>query len=156
MKNREDKNYIFRPVSQKDSKRLWEIRNQPAVRRKSNNSAEISWDSHKIWFKKKYFSGEKNHCFVLADGQDLAIGYCRLDYDKKKNSYITSIAMDLAYIGRGLGYELLNKALKKFHSKKNVLAEIKKENVRSIKLFQKNNFKIYKEDEKNYYLKHIS
>jgi len=34
------------------------------------------------------------------------------------------------------------------------LAEIQKENIPSIKLFQKNNFKIYKEDDKNYYLKY--
>lgn len=154
MKNSEDKNYIFRPVSPEDSRQIWEIRNQPAVRQKSNNSDKIPWDSHKLWFKKKYFNGEENYCLVLANNQNSTIGYCRLDHDKENDNYIISIALNLAYLGQGLGHKLLSETLKKFNRKKDILAEIKKENIPSIKLFEKNNFRIYKEDKENYYLKY--
>jgi ribosomal protein S18 acetylase RimI-like enzyme len=47
----------------------------------------------------------------------------------------------------------LSQTLGKFGSNGVILAEIKKDNIPSVRLFEKNSFKIYKEDKDNYYLK---
>ena len=148
--------FSVRLLELKDSKRVWEIRNQPLVRNNSNDPQKISWVKHQRWFKRKYFTPEKNFCFVLVEKNDKVIGYCRFDHQCELDSYLISIAVDSEYHGRGLGHLLLNQSLrllKPFISKP-ILAEIKKENLPSIKVFEKNNFILFKEDDKNCYLKH--
>ncbi|OGG87261.1 hypothetical protein A3B87_00110 [Candidatus Kuenenbacteria bacterium RIFCSPHIGHO2_02_FULL_39_13] len=149
-------NYTIRPAQKSDSRRVWEIRNHPIFRKYSGNSEFIPLKSHEPWFENKYFSGLNNYCYVLVI-EPKVIGYCRLDFNAGKNGYTISIALDPDHHGQGLGYKLLNKSLNLFNqlaNNKDILAEIQKENIPSIKLFQKNNFKIYKEDDKNYYLKY--
>lgn len=140
-------------VQKKDSKRIWEIRNHPLVRKNSNNPKVISFENHKKWFEEKYFSGLNNHCFVLKD-KEKVIGYCRFDFNQKDSAYITSIALDPEFQGRGWGHLLLSESLKKIKQNKDILAKVKKNNLSSIKLFQRNNFKLYKENKKNYYFKY--
>ena len=148
-------NYLVRPANKKDSKRIWEIRNHPISRKYSGNSEKIFFARHNLWFKNKYFNGQDNYCFVLKSKDGLVVGYCRLDLDNINNYYIISIAIDPNHHGQGLGHRLMRDTLSQFARwRKGIFAEIKKENLGSIRLFQKNNFKIFKEDEKNYYLKH--
>ncbi|MDD5290980.1 MAG: GNAT family N-acetyltransferase [Patescibacteria group bacterium] len=156
MKNIEEKTYVIRKADKEDSRRIWEIRNHPIVRKYSGNPEEIPFEKHVPWFIKKYFSREDNRCFVLESRNEnsLAIGYCRLDFNKELNGYVISVALDVNFHGRGLGHYFLNKILRQFGDEKNIFAEIKKGNISSIKLFQKNNFKIYKEDEENCYLEY--
>ena len=146
-------NIKIRKAKKEDSKKIWEIRNQPISRKYSGNPEKILFKKHKPWFVKKYFSGEDNHCFILEDESDLVIGYCRLDFND--DYYVVSIALDAGFQGKGLGHYFLNEVLRQFHKEKNILAEMQKDNLPSIKLFQKNNFKIYKEDKGKYYLKFI-
>lgn len=146
-------NFMVRSAELKDPKRIWEIRNQPSSRKYSGNPERIPFERHAAWFSRKYFGGEDNHCFVLTDESGLAIGYCRLDFDDELGHYVISIALDADFHGKGLGGYFLNEALRQFHGEKNIFAEIHKDNIPSIKLFQKNSFKICREDEKNYYLK---
>lgn len=143
---------MIKQVKRGDSKRVWQIRNHPKVRQNSNNSEEISFGKHNKWFENKYFNNNDNFCFVSVTDNKV-IGYCRFDLDKEKDCYVISIAVDADYHGKGRGHLLLSRFLQKFTKNKNILAEIQKENIPSIKLFQKNNFIIYKEDDKNYYLK---
>ncbi len=145
-------NFIVRPVALQDARRVWEIRNQPVVRKLSNSDEEISFVEHAPWFEKKYFSGADNHCFVLESTPGGVIGYCRLDFDDKQNHYIISIALDPDFHGQGLGHKILSETLRQFETGKEIFAEIQKNNIPSLKLFKKNNFKVFKEDEKNYYL----
>jgi len=148
------KNFIVRPVGQGDSKRIWEIRNHPIVKKNSNNSEDIKFENHNSWFQKKYFSNVNNYCYVLEDKEVGVMGYCRYDFDEDEESaYIISIALDPNFHRKGLGSFLLGESLKKINPSKKVLATIQKENIASIKLFEKYNFKIYKEDNINYYLK---
>lgn len=149
-----EKNYVIRPVKRKDSKRIWGIRNSPLVRQNSNNSKEIFFVDHNKWFKEKYFSKKNNYCFILEDENRKVIGYCRFDFSENDNAFIISIALDPDYHRKGLGSFLLAEAIKKLLIKKDILAEVKKNNFPSLKLFQKNNFMIYNEDENNYYLKY--
>lgn len=146
---------MIRQVKKEDSKRIWEIRNHPVARKYSNNPEEIFFERHDIWFKKKYFSGMENHCFVLENDSGKVIGYCRFDLDKKDDRYVISIAIDVNCHAKGFGHLLLSESLKNFTIGKEIIAETLKNNIPSVKLFQKNNFVIYKENNKNYYLKYL-
>lgn len=145
---------MIRQVKKEDSKRIWEIRNHPIARQYSNNPEEIPFKQHDIWFQKKYFSGEENHCFVLENNGE-AVGYCRFDLGKENNCYVISIAIDVNCHAKGFGHLLLSESLKNIITDKKIIAETLKDNIPSVKLFQKNNFEVYKEDEKNYYFKKI-
>jgi len=146
-------NYKIRKAKLGDSREIWEIRNHPSARKNFNNSKKVLRKDHELWFNKKYFNKQNNYCFILEDEEKKVIGYCRFDFEEKQNVYIISIAINSDNRGKGLGGKLLNESLKKFTSKYDILAEIKKQNISSIKIFERNNFIIYKEDENNCYLK---
>ena len=143
---------IIRLVKSEDSERIWQIRNHPLMRQQSGSQEEISFEKHNLWFKKKYFSGDDNLCFVL-EKKNKVVGYCRFDSDDK-GRYVISIAFDYDYQGKGLGRLLLSESLQKLERNVEILATIKKKNESSLKFFQKNNFEWDKEDEENFYLKY--
>ena len=139
-------------AEKKDAERIWEIRNSPLVREKSGNSEIIELEDHKKWFYGKYFENGNNFCFVLKK-EIKTIGYCRFDYDEKHSIYVLSIAINSNNQSRGLGSRLLERSLALLQKMQKglVLAEVKKDNDVSGKLFERNGFKKQKEDEKNYY-----
>lgn len=142
--------FIIRLAELKDSRRIWGIRNHPEVRRNSGNSKVIPFANHLKWFETKYFKEPGNFCFVLEE-KNRVIGYCRFDFKKEDDFYEISIALDPEYHGRGLGHRLLSEALILFPSGEKIMAEIKKSNFPSQKLFEKNKFVLNSEDDENYY-----
>jgi len=82
---------IVYKVKREDSKRVWEIRNHPEVRKVSGSSEEFSFDDHDVWFENKYFRNSENICFILATDQGV-IGYCRFDNNVEQNNYTIAIA----------------------------------------------------------------
>jgi len=132
-----DNGYTVRKAVEADSRRVWEIRNSPEARELSGSKETISFESHASWFEKKYFLTDENRCYVLVSGEEI-IGYCR--FDKKDDVYITSIALDPAYFGKGLGTFLLKEALSLFDIKGVIEASIRNDNASSIKLFEKAGF----------------
>lgn len=149
-----DEGAVFKILRAKevDAQRIWEIRNDPLARQNSGNQEIIPIESHLKWFHKKYFENQGNYCYVLKN-EKLIAGYCRFDHDGDRNSYLVSIALDPRYSGKGLGTRLLAMSLEKFRDNRHVtvLAEVKKNNVPSRKIFEKNGFEKYKEDEENYF-----
>ena len=144
-------NILIRKSKKDDSLRLWEIRNHPSNRKYFHNQNKIDFKDHDEWYKNKYFKNKKNFCYVLKKNKKI-IGYCR--YDLLRDNYRISIAIDPEFRQKGLGDILLKKSLNKIKTKKNILAETKKNNIRSYKLFKKNNFTVYKEDKNSYYFKY--
>lgn len=146
-----DKNITIRKANREDAKSIWLIRNSPLARRSSPTTKKINFTSHKTWFKNKYFNQYQNYCFVMEKNKTVS-GYCRFDF--KNNQHWVSIAIKPGYQGKGLGSVLLNQALKKINKSKEILAEVKFDNESSIKIFLKNKFEIYRQDNKFFYLKH--
>ncbi len=144
------------PVSREDSRRILEIRNQPAARRYSNDSEEISFENHQSWFQKKYFGdGCLNHCLILRLRSGEAIGYCRFDRcSESSRDYTISIALDEKYHHQGVGSWFLKEVLEKFAPPGEIFAEIDKRNITSVKLFQKNNFQSHQKSSEKYHLKY--
>lgn len=151
------KNFI-RPAKKEDSKRIWEIRNNPQSRKFSNNQSEFPFEQHDIWYQKKYFSEANNYCSVLCGNTGLVIGYCRYDCNEK-GIFVVSIAIDPDYQGKGMGRLLLTNSLNNYDfifKDKIIIAECFKNNPASVSLFLKSNFIIYKEDDESLYLKLIN
>lgn len=144
-------NYFVRKAEKNDSRQILKIRNHPSNLKFFNNQERVLWENHNPWFEKKYFSGEDNYCFVLIYEEKL-IGYCR--YDKEDGDHIVSIALDPDYHGKGFGTKLLVSSLAELSVSGPIVAEAHKNNISSCKLFQKNNFKLFREDEKSYYFKY--
>ena len=140
---------MVREASLDDARAVWEMRNDPATRENSNNQGEIPLEQHLEWFKDKYFVHKENLCFVL-DEEDKIVGYCRFDLEEDR--YVVSIAIDPTYQGRGLGSALLAEALKRLPDGKEVVAEVKADNQGSLKIFEKNNFKVVAQDDKIFHL----
>lgn len=141
---------LIRQARLKDVKIIWQIRNGRPIRRNSRNSEKIIFASHQAWFKDQYFTNRRNYCFIVEYKTQVA-GYCRFDWSE--NNYTASLAVKPLFHGLGLGNILLNKSLKYLKTAKTILAEIKQENLASIKLFQKNGFEIFFQDKKFFYLK---
>lgn len=148
----ENEKAIIRRVKREDSQRVWEIRNHSESRKNFHQKEEIDFSKHDEWFDKKYFQNRENYFFVIEDDQQKVIGYCRLDLENE--SYTVSIAIDPSYWGRRFGSILLKNALDKIDTEKEIVAEVIKGNDASLKLFIKNNFDLYKEDEEIIYLKY--
>lgn len=143
-------NYIVRRARAADSQRIWEIRNHPSVRADSDLQAEIPLANHIDWFERKYFGNDDNYCFVL-ETPDAVVGYCRFDLQADGN-YLSSIAIDPAFWGKGLANKLLGESLRQINQPSRlILAKIHKANIVSIKLFSRNGFKQISEDEGNLY-----
>lgn len=146
----DDKKILVRKARPEHVKAIWQIRNSRLVRDNSKNTEKITFKSHLTWFENKYFIDRRNRCFII-DYSGLAAGYCR--FDMLKSGYLVSISIKSAFQGRGLGNILLNKSLKLLKTSKTILAEIKRDNPASLKLFLKNNFEIFRQDKEFFYLK---
>lgn len=141
----------IRKVRKEDSRKIWEIRNSSLVRQMSSSQDLVPFENHVVWFGKTYFTGQRNICFVIECKGEV-VGYCRFDFHEKENAYLVSVAVNSSYHGRGLGSRILSEALLQLPEGVLVNAAVKKGNLASIKLFEKNKFVIDHEDEQYYYL----
>ena len=144
---------IVRLATKEDARPVLDIRNDPMTRVQSVQNQElISLSEHLLWFEQQYFGDAKSRCFVLDDNGKV-IGYCRYDLGAN-DEYTVSIAISPEYHGRGLGHLLLSQSIIQFPAGKSIIAEVKKGNMPSIRLFQKNKFQTYREDRNNYYIRY--
>ncbi len=146
-----DFEYQIRVGKLEDALKIWQIRNSFLSRQNSNEQQEIRIQNHRFWFKNKYFTGKKNKLLVITVNSGV-VGYLR--FDLNKDTYVIAIALDPDYRGQGLGFALLKEGLMQADTSIPLNAQIKKNNLPSIKLFQKCGFKILNEDVENYYLKY--
>lgn len=120
-----------------ESTLLWQWRNDPVTRAMSKKDHVISLEEHQKWL-----GNLKDSHFLFGFVNLVPIGVVRLD------DSLVSINVNPQFRGKKLGEGLLKKAceyathtlqLKKLH------AEIKKENVASIKIFEKVGFRLQSE-----------
>jgi ribosomal protein S18 acetylase RimI-like enzyme len=133
-----------------DSKGVWNIRYASSVKAVSLDQTVVPFEKHDTWFQKKYFDSSYNLCFVLKGVSQKVRGYCRFDLDD--NGFLVSIAIGDGLQGKGLGHFLLSESLAQLPSSQKVLATIFKTNMGSLRLFEKNGFKIMNEDAEKVFL----
>lgn len=136
----------LREVTFDDWKILLDWRNDYTTRTNSINSSIIPENSHKSWLLDSLQN--VNRKIYILENNSISIGTIRSD-KISKDTYILSWAISPDYRGKGYGSKILEIYLK--DKSGNFLAEIKTENLASIKMVEKNGFKLSSTiyDEKN-------
>jgi len=131
----------IRKASIKDLEFVYSLRNETVVKKNSINSKKILLKDHKIWFKKKI--KDKNSLYFIITSKNLEkIGFVRYDIE-----YIfANVSINIHSKFRNLGYgSIILKETEKFIKKSIILvSNIKKNNLKSLKIFKKNQYKILK------------
>ena len=117
--------------------------NDPEVRRFSINQHPILWQEHQIWFERKI--SDPSCSYYILSNNDEPVGSIRFDIDRLGNAQI-SYLIDPKFHGKKLGAELLKKGIAqliKDHENINtVFGYVMRENIASIKTFEKLSFNI--------------
>ena len=149
-KNSNISSAFVRPAATADARPVWEIRNDPKNRVFMLHSEFIPLTSHMHWFKVAL--KKRENLFLVLELREKLIGYLRFER-KEKHLRTISIALDSRFHGKGLGSHFLQIALqryKNFLQNDILLAEIKKGNKASQKLFKKFGFRLVKSNQQMY------
>lgn len=131
----------LRHVKDEDISDLFKWRNHPDIRRNAFNVNPISWDEHEKWFKTMRI--DPNVTIYIAYYGANKIGSIR--FEVRSDVIKISVMLSPKWIGKGLGLKTIRLGTIKYISEKRpdkpLMAEIKSDNIASIKAFQKAGFK---------------
>ena len=131
-----------RLADEHDIKDIFDWRNDKNTRLQSHNSKEIFWEDHENWYKNSL--KDKNiHMLICEESMDKSkIGIVR--FDIQNDFSIVSINLSPQMKGMGLGFLCLKNSIlrfkKDFEHIKYLVAEIKIDNIPSIRIFEKVGF----------------
>jgi len=132
---------ILRKAEITDINDIFEWRNHPDIRKNFFNQELLSWDEHEKWFMAKL--KDPDAAVYMAYYKKEKIGTIR--FEANESAIKTSVMLSPLFLGKGLGSQVIKMGVKRFIMEKNpdmqIIAEIKKDNVASIKAFQKADFK---------------
>jgi RimJ/RimL family protein N-acetyltransferase len=116
-------------------------RNHPEARKRSFNTNEIEWDQHENWFKAK--SRDPNTSIYIACYEVHKIGSIR--FECKGDIATVSVMLNPDFLGKKLAARVIRLGTEEFIREKGrnktILAEIKGDNMASVRAFQKAGFK---------------
>jgi RimJ/RimL family protein N-acetyltransferase len=118
-----------------DWKILLDWRNDPITRENSFETGEVSEQTHKLWFNDSLLNPYRE-IYILEDNL-ISVGSIRID-TLLINEYLLSWSIAPTQRGKGYGTKILEMLLQDRKGK--FIAEIKPENIASIKMVQKNGF----------------
>jgi UDP-2,4-diacetamido-2,4,6-trideoxy-beta-L-altropyranose hydrolase len=137
---------IMRKATVEDCTLYWHWANDPDVRQSAFHREPITWDHHQKWFQKMLNQTDVD-MFVM-DSPFGPVGQLRLEGSTAGK--IISYSLGRQFRGRGLGMELIKKAMLESAKSKSVLiGEVKKSNTASVKTFQKLGFQGNEDSDKN-------
>ena len=113
---------------------LFTLRNKDYVKKHSLNKKSIKFSTHKDWLK--YFLKKKNIIYIISEKKKM-VGYIRME--KKNNFFYVSWAILKKYQKMGFAKKSLILATKNKNYRYKAL--IKKNNISSIMIAEKANFK---------------
>ena len=136
-----------REVNLNDVNLLFDWANDELTRQNSFNSTKISFEEHEQWLTSKLKN--TNSLFFIGMINTEPIGLVRFEIGEENT--IVSISIDKNFRGKKLAPSLLKEAGKSYFkkSKKPILAYIKKENIASLKSFEKAGYNFYSEEKVN-------
>ena len=132
--------YILRNAFLTDSIHYFNWVNDAEVRKGSNNSELVEWETHNKWFKKSVNDPNKMMLmFVEKNPPHTPIGQVRFEQSTYlDNSWWLSYSIDAAYRGKGLAKKIVTDAVTHLQQKKlvtTIKAQVKPKNVISNKVF---------------------
>jgi len=120
---------------------IFEWRNHPDIRKNFFDSEVITWNDHEKWFNEKL--KDQDTTIYVAYHIENKIGSIRFE----ANEYVIKISVMLnpLFLGKGLGLQVVKMGVEKYIREgtpdKSLIAEVKKNNIASIKTFRKAGFK---------------
>ena len=138
---------FVRKINLKDSKFLFDWRNDKTSREMSFEGEKISFQEHLKWFKNSIKNPDRD--LYIAESKDIKIGVCRFDFIKESNSAKVSININPSLRSKGYGKEVLKNSIREYKKIRNcpLNALIKSENFISKNLFKSVGFKIKNEED---------
>jgi RimJ/RimL family protein N-acetyltransferase len=129
---------LMRDVTFQDSYDIYELRNEPEVRKYSRNEDLISQESHSIWLieRLKQIPDQPFWAFENHLGK---VGFTRFDLNSTLKHFEISITINLNLRGRGFGKLILNQSIESCTAQNpsaNFYAETHIDNLASTLLFQ--------------------
>lgn len=134
----------LRKVTMVDRKQCFDWANDPDVRKHSFSTNPILWDDHVKWFDLKM--ADPNCFYFIAEIDNSYVGQIRFDFLEDEDSFQISYALDQRWRGKGLSFSILIKGiqnLKLLVQPKKIVAYSQKNNVASVKAFQKAGFEMF-------------
>ena len=125
----------LRKSTYNDWKILLDWRNDPITRENSFETGEVSEQTHKLWLNDSLLNPYRE--IYILENNNIPIGSIRSD-NVSTNQYVLSWSITSNQRGNGYGTKILELFLK--GKTGNFIAEIKPENIASIKMVQKNGF----------------
>lgn len=139
----------IRDAELKDSALILSWRNHPSSRIYAKNSLTITEAEHEEWFKKR-LANKNTQPFWIFSYNSVEIGYVRLENSEKfLNSFEISINVDFRFQKKGFGQEILAQTLIRVFEifpTKRIIAKIHINNLNSISIFRKLNFRYIEQD----------
>ena len=137
-------NISFKKASEKDLITVFDWSNDNLVRKNSFNSAPILFQDHEQWYSKK-IKDKSTLFFIVLINQESA-GLIRFEIGAKKTTI--GILVDKKFRGQKMASAILIKSAELYFAnyKLPIFAYIKKDNLASVKSFQRAGYKYYNEE----------
>lgn len=135
------KGFTLRKADLGDMKNIYQLSNDPEVRKNSFKTDLIPLSDHEKWFKNKLM--DEKSLFIICEVEDEFAAQIRFELEEE--SSVISISISKKYRGIGIGNPMVKEALKLLKNYSNVQlikAYIKKSNKGSLKFFEKSGFKL--------------
>ncbi len=126
----------IRHAKDSDMENVYKLSNDDIVRMNSIHKEHIKWEEHIKWFSEKLNS--PNVIFYILEFMNKFAGYAHIDLEKN-NQWIITIHISSQFRNNGLGAKFLNYICQN-NSDKIIVSYIKKDNIASQRIFEKNNF----------------
>lgn len=140
---------ILRPADISDMQILFDWANSDIVRSMSLSTKKFSWETHKKWFE-KCLRASTTEIFLGIDSNQFPIGQIRFDLVGNSQADV-DVHTNPDWIGRGFGTQLIILGTQRFFAVSNVSsirAIVLKNNIASIRAFQKAGYTITEEPTK--------
>ena len=119
---------------------IFKWRNHPDIRKNLFNQEMLSWDEHEKWFMARL--NDPDATVYMAYRRKEKIGTIR--FEANESAIKTSVMLNPLFLSKGLGSQVIKMGVKRFIMEKNpdmqIIAEIKKDNVASVKAFEEAGF----------------
>lgn len=133
---------------------VFSLSNDFIVRANSFSTKPIAYDSHCEWYK-KIISDANTLFFLIFENNDF-VGQMRFNRDSaKSNNCVISLSITENFRGKHISSDFLKIGIKELNSNWSninyIIAEVKKENLPSNKMFSRNGFVLMSSEEFNKY-----
>jgi len=137
----------LRKANMSDAEFLFELRNDPEAFKYYRNPKKIEWEGHVEWLK-NVIEGKTNKELYVIEAEGERAGQIRFDHGNEGAEI--GISLSKYFRGKGLGSLSLEKGIGFMKGKvKYLTAEIHKDNLASMKLFERFGFQ-FKEQKDNF------